>query len=330
MNWISNDQDVMDYSLNKATEEFLENSLQIETRNFIYNFLHTSFDWSDLAQEWRNHKFSYDEKGDTSAKSKHAVWARKQTEELESLLEPSKKFILQLNKLFSQEIIDLNHVSDRIQAAYNYFIIPMDNLVFEILWKIEEVKRLKKAKAFYDELVVLEELQIKAVLRLMKAKLLIETVVQGDTISKEKLTSEEIKYYKVNKLKIIQEEFKNVNVTLIEDEADLERYTSKKKAAKESKKSTVQETYELWLEKNSIKEIAAIRKFTPETILGHLTKLIITQTIKIHDILPEDKILELTEAFKGYKEESVSPLKEKYGDKFTWEELRMFKASLSL
>ena len=330
MNGISNDQDVMDYSLNKATEEFLENSLQIETRNFIYNFLHTSFDWSDLAQEWRNHKFSYDDKGESSAKSKHSVWARKQSEAIESLLEPSKKFILQLHNIFSQNAVDLNHVSDRIQAAYNYFIAPMDNLVFEILWKIEEVKRLKKAKAFYDELVVLEELQIKAVLRLMKAKLLIETVVKGDTISKEKLTSEEIKHYKINKLKIIQEEFKNVNVTLIDDEADLERYNSKKKAPKETKKSTVQETYELWLEKNTIQEIAAIRKFTPETILGHLTKLIITQTIRIEDVLPEDKILELTEAFKGYKEESVSPLKEKYGDKFTWEELRMFKASLNL
>ena len=327
MNGISNDQDVMDYSLNKATEEVLENSLQVETSNFIHNFLHSSFDWSDLAQEWRNHKFSYDEKGETSVKSKHALWASKQTEALESLLESSKKFILQLHKIFSHDAVDLNHVSDRIQAAYNYFIAPMDNLVFEILWKIEEVKRLKKAKAFYDELVVLEELQIKAVLRLMKAKLLIETVVQGDTISKEKLTSEEIKYYKVNKLKIIQEEFKNVNVTLIEDEADLERYTSKKKVTKEPKKSTVQETYELWLEKNSVQEIAAIRKFTPETILGHFTKLIITQKIDIHDVLPEDKIMELTEAFKGYKEESVSPLKEKYGDKFTWEELRMFKAS---
>ncbi|MFM9825248.1 helix-turn-helix domain-containing protein, partial [Flavobacterium sp.] len=330
MNGISNDQDVMDYALNKASDEVLEHSLQIETRNFIHSFLNTSFDWTDLAQEWRNHKFSYDEKGESSAKSKHAIWASKQTEAIESLLDASKKFILQLNKIFSQDILDLNHVSDRIQAAYNYFIVPMDNLVFEILWKIEEVIRIKKAKAFFDELSVLEELQIKGVLQLMKAKLLIETVAQGDTISKEKLTSEEIKHYKANKLKIIQEEFKQVNVTLIEDEADLERYTKKKKGPKETKKSTVQETYELWLEKNTIQEIAAIRKFTPETILGHLTKLIVAQTIQIHDVLPEDKILELTQAFKGYKEESVSPLKEKYGDKFTWEELRMFKASRNI
>lgn len=328
MNGISNDQDVMDYSLNKASEELLKNALHFETKNFIHNYLTTSFDWSELAQEWRNHKFSYSD-SEISTKSKQANWAAKQLEAIDRLLDPSKKFIIQLNKIFNAETVDLNHVSERFQAAYNYFIKPMDDLVFEILWKVEEVKRLKKAKAFYDELMVLEELQTKAVLRLMKAKLLIETVVAGETISKEKLTSDVIKKYISHKTEAIQNQFKEVNVTLIEDEADAERYTKKKKPAKETKKSTVQETYELWLEKNSIKEIAAIRKFTEETILGHLTKLIIEKVISINDVLPEDKIQELTEAFYGYKEESISPLKEKYGDKFTWEELRMFKASLN-
>jgi uncharacterized protein YpbB len=330
MNGISNDQDVMDYSLNKASEEFLENSLQLETRNFIHNYLINSFDWYDLAQEWRNHKFSYDEKGESSEKSKHSVWAAKQLVSIESLLEPSRKFILQLNKLFSQEAVDLNHVLERIEAASNYFLMPMDNLVFEILWKLEEVIRIKKVKAFHDELVILEELQIKAVLRLMKAKLLIETVVNGEEISKEKLSSEAIKQYKINKLKVIQEDFKSLNVTLIEDEADLNRYTKKKKPAKEAKKSTVQETYELWLEKNTIKEIAAIRKLTSQTIGSHIAKLIESGTIPITAVLPEDKLLELDLAFKGYKEETLNGLKEQYGEKFTWDELKMFKASLNL
>lgn len=329
MNGISNDQDVMDYSLNKASEELLKNALHFETKNFIHNYLINSFDWAELAQEWRNHKFSYSDNSESSAKSKQANWAAKQLEAVDRLLDPSQKFILQLNKIFNTETVDLNHVSERFQAAYNYFIKPMDDLVFEILWKVEEVKRLKKAKAFYDELMVLEELQTKAVLRLMKAKLLIETVVAGETISKEKLTSDVIKKYISHKTEAIQNQFKEVNVTLIEDEADIERYTKKKKSTKEPKKSTIQETYELWLEKNSIKEIAAIRKFTEETILSHLTKLIIEKVISINDVLPEDKIQELTEAFYGYKEESISPLKEKYGDKFSWEELRMFKASLN-
>lgn len=328
MNGISNDQDVMDYSLNKASDSFLENALHLETKNFIHNYLITTFDWYDLAQEWRNHRFSYNEDSESSSKSKHAVWAKNQAEVMDQLLEPAKKFMLQLNKIFSLENVDLNHVSQRIDAAFNYFMAPMDNLVFEILWKLEEVVRIKKAKTFHDELVALEELQVKAVLRLMKAKLLIATVVAGETISKEKLTSDAIKYYKIRKTEIIRSKFKEVNVTLIEDEADLERYAKKKKTTKETKKSTVQETYELWLEKNTIKEIAAIRKFTPETILGHLTKLIQEQTITINDVLPEDKILDLAEVFKEYNGESVSPLKEKHGEKFTWEELRMFKASL--
>ncbi|MFV8374249.1 helix-turn-helix domain-containing protein [Flavobacterium sp. LB1P71] len=330
MNGISNDQDVMDYSLNKASDSFLENALHFETKNFIHNYLINSFDWGDLAQEWRNHRFSYSEKSESSEKSKHAVWAKKQTEIIEQLLDPSKKFISQLNKLFSQETADLNHISERIQAAFGYFLEPMDDLVFEILWKLEEVKRIKKVKAFYDELIVLEELQSKAVLRLMKAKLLIETVVAGETISKEKLTSSEIKNYISRKTEAIQNQFKKLNITLIDDDKDIERYTSKKKSdKKETKKSTVQETYELWLEKNSVAEIAAIRKLTIQTIDGHLVRLIQAGTIAITDVLPEDKLRELAEAFRGYKEESLNNLKEQVGEKFTWDELKMFKASLN-
>ncbi len=329
MNGISNDQDVMDYSLNKASDDFLKNSLHFETKNFIHNYLVNTFDWAELAQEWRNHKFSYSDNSESSAKSKQANWAAKQLEAIDRLLDPSQKFIVQLNKIFNAETVDLNHVSERFLAAYNYFIKPMDDLVFEILWKVEEVKRLKKAKAFYEELMVLEELQTKAVLRLMKAKLLIETVVAGETISKEKLTSDVIKKYISHKTEAIQAQFKEVNVTLIEDEADVERYTKKKKATKEPKKSTIEETYELWLAKNSIQDIANIRKLTSQTIEGHLVKLIQAKKVSVQDVLPLDKIEELAEAFRYYKEESLTGMKEQFGEKYTWDELRMFKASLN-
>lgn len=330
MNGISNDQDVMDYSLNKASEELLKKSLHFETKNFIHNYLINSFDWSDLAQEWRNHKFSYSEKSESSEKSKHSVWAARQLTAIDSLMDPSKKFIHQLNKIFNSETVDLLHVSERVQAAFSYFLKPMDGLVFEILWKLEEVKRIKKVKAFYDELIVLEELQTKAVLRLMKAKLLIETVVAGEAISKEKLTSDEIKKYLTRKTEAIQNQFKKVHVTLIEGEKDLERYSAKKKpGGKAPKKSTVDITHELWLDKNSIQDIATIRKLTAQTIESHLVKLIQSKKVSVQDILPQDKIKELGEAFKHYKEESLTAMKEQFGEKYSWDELRMFKASLN-
>jgi len=36
----------------------------------------------------------------------------------------------------------------------------------------------------------------------------------------------------------------------------------------------------------------------------------------------------LTKVFKGYKEETLNTLKEQVGNKFTWDELKIFKASL--
>jgi hypothetical protein len=328
MNGISSDEDVMEYAENKANETVLENRLKQETKKFIHNYLNVSFDWTDLAQEWRNHKFSYNENSEQATKSKHATWAKIQAESIENLLDPSRKFITQLERLFKDDAFDFNFISQRIFAAYNYFFQPMDKLVYEILWKLEEIVRTKKAKAFHDELLVLEDLQIKSVLRLMKAKMLIETVVKGELISKEKLVSEEIKYYKIKKLETIREEFKKSNATLVEDDADFERYSKKKKTIKEPKKSTVQETFELWQEKKSVEEIAAIRKFTVGTIYGHLIKLMEAGTISMSEILPEEKIQELTESFKGFEGESLGELKEQYGDQFTWDELKIFKSSL--
>lgn len=329
MNGISNDQDVMDYAQNKATDELLKNSLHFETKNFIHNYLINSFDWADLAQEWRNHKYSYTDSAIASGKSKHANWASKQLEAIDSLVDPARNFIKQLNKIFNTETVDLIHVSERIQAAYDYFFKPMDDLVFEVLWKIEEVKRMKKGKAFFDELTILEELQSKAVLKLMKAKLLIETVVAGETISKEKLSSEEIKKYISRKTEAIQNQFKDSHVTLIEDDVDANRYTSKKATKKPAKKSTVQETYELWVEKNSIADIATIRVLTKQTIYSHFVQLIQTKAVSINEVLPEDKIKTLAEAFQGYKEESLNTLMENNSDKFTWNEARMYKATLN-
>jgi hypothetical protein len=330
MNGISNDQDVMDYSLNKASEKHLENALHFETKNFIHQYLVQTFQWVDLAQEWRNHQFIYNENSQVTSKAKFSYWAKEQTERIDKIVEPAKKFIQQLNVLFNNDTVDLNHISERIQAAYTYFFGPMDELVFEILWKLEEVKRLKKAKTYFDELVTLEEIQTKAVLRLMKAKLLIETVVAGETISKEKLSSPEIKLYISRKISSIQETFKKVNTNLIDDDLDEVRYLSKKKTKSPTKKTTVEETFDLWKQNNSIAQIASIRVLTKQTIYGHFVKLVQSKQIAIEDIIPIDKLVQLADAFKGYKEESLSVLMENHGDKFSWEEARMFKASLNL
>jgi len=329
MNGISNDQDVMNYSLNKASEAALAESLQQDTRKYLHNYLKSTFDWADLAQEWRNHQFSYNDKSDISEKSKHTNWGQKQAETIGEVLDPSRKFLSQLDKFFAADNFDINQISERIHAAYNYFFSIMDRIVYAILWKLEEVKRVKKAQAYFDELVLLEEMQIKAVLQLMKAKLLINTIASGAEISKENLTSNEIKSYRNNKISEIQTQFKELNIKLISDDADTDRYM-KKKSSKTvvPKKSTTQETYELWLQSNSISEIAAIRKLTPQTIYGHFVKLIESEQVQLQEVMPDDKIEALTLIFNGFKGESLNELMEIHGDKFTWNDMRLYKATI--
>ncbi|MDI1316872.1 helix-turn-helix domain-containing protein [Flavobacterium sp.] len=329
MNGISNDDDVMDYATNKASTDILQEALRKETKNFIHNYLKETFNWSAMAQEWRNHKFSYLD-SDVSAKSKHSNWAVQQLEFCEALMDPSAKFMSQLDKLFREENVDFNFINDRIQSAYTYFYDKLDALVYQVLYKIEEVKRIKLVKQFYEELLVLEEIQTNAILRLMKAKKLVEIVLAEKTMNKESLNIPEIMNYKRIKLERISEDFKKNNLNLIEETEGLSYYQpKKKKSEKVVKKPTTQITYELWTDKNSIEEIAFLRKLTVGTIMGHFTKLIQDKKVDINAIFPEDKIKALEKVFKNHKEESLNPLKEKVGEQFSWDELRMFKASLN-
>lgn len=326
MNGISNDEEVMQYAENKVNEEILDDILHQETKKFLLDFLKNSFEWNSLLLEWRNHLQNYDQK---TEKSSHYLWIKKQVDALTDMLEPARKFKMQLDQLFSRETIDYQFIEQRVNAAYDYFFPILDGIVYDVLWKLEEIKRRQKAKTLFEELIFLEEIQVKSVLRLMKAKLMIKTIASGKVISKENLFSEQTKHYKLNKTAIVQNEFKKQNFSILEDEATDNRYTSKSKTKKMPQKNTVQETFELWKAQNSIKEIAVLRKLTTQTISGHIAKLIELQTIKLHEVLPEDKIQELAVAFQDYHEESLGPLKEKFGDQFTWEELKMYKASLA-
>jgi uncharacterized protein YpbB len=330
MNGISNDDDVMNYSANKASTDVLQSELQKQTKLFLHHYLKNSFDWTELAQEWRNHKFSYLD-SDLSAKSKHKNWADEQLDFCEALLDPAKKFRSQLDKIFNDDKVDFKFINERIQAAYGYFFEKIDTLEYQILYKIEEIKRIKQVKQFYQELQVIEELQTNAVLRLMKAKKLIENVMNETILDKQSLNSSEIKNYKRIKTERVIEDFKKKNINLIEEQEDVSYYQpKKKKSEKEAKKPTTQITYELWVDKNSIEEIALIRKLTVGTILTHFTKLVQDKAVAINDVLPEDKLKSLSKLFENYNEETLNTMKEQVGEDFSWNELRLFKASLNV
>jgi hypothetical protein len=79
MNGFANDEDVMRYAETRAETEILDSALQDETQKYLRQSLKDSFTWNDLAQEWRNHFFSYAQDTSKSVKSKHKNWAKART-----------------------------------------------------------------------------------------------------------------------------------------------------------------------------------------------------------------------------------------------------------
>lgn len=121
LNGITNDQEVMQYAENKADNNKIVAELQKETHQFIQSYIKNSFDWHELAQQWRNHRFSYQDITEKAEKAKHLNWIIQTEEQVATLLEPAQKFIAQLHKLFHSEEVDLSHIYQRIQSAHNYF-----------------------------------------------------------------------------------------------------------------------------------------------------------------------------------------------------------------
>lgn len=334
MNGLSNDHHVMQYATNRADEKQLETSLEAETKAFLLDFLQNAFEWRDLDAQWRAHEASYLMAGAKSEKAKHKVWALRQASSVHDLIDASQKFISQLDKLFRRQPFDLDFVSERVNAAYEYFFKTLDAIVYSTLKKIEEVKKLKQIKSYVEELEELDEVQITAVLNLKRAKILLENVRDGKEITRENVFSAELQNYKIAKLASIRQELRQ-NPSLMDLEpdfedliiqvADLKKTKSKEKA---EKKSSTQVTLDMLKENKTVEQIAALRMLSVATVLGHIVKLIKEEVIELDNILSAEKIEALTAAFEGYEEESLAPLKEKHGEAFTWEELKLYRASL--
>ena len=86
-------------------------------------------------------------------------------------------------------------------------------------------------------------------------------------------------------------------------------------------------TLDLIQEGYTIEQIARQRQLSENTINNHIINLIKAEKIELKDVMDEERIRQLEDFFDGYSENSLTPLKDKLGDKVTWDELKLFRAS---
>jgi uncharacterized protein YpbB len=332
MNGLSNDQQVMQYASTKAEATQLLEVLEEDTIEFLKNYIITSFDWRDMATKWRIHEASYGSSASKSEKSKHSQWAARQSKVILDALEPSQKFVVQLTNLFSVRPLNLQLISERVAAANNYFMKSIEGSLMSVMAKKEEVKRIKKIKSYYEELEEIEEDLFELIAGLKRSFKLVQLLLENKEFTKDAIWSDDLLYYKKELLDRVKSELQPV-ATLMdyteEEEALLNKRIAplKNSTSKKTKKSTYEITYEMLKEGKSVAQISAERVMSESTIYSHFTNLIKQQQLSIDEILDAKRIKELDVIFEDYNETSLTPLKEKVGDAFTWEELRLFKAS---
>ncbi|HLN95259.1 MAG TPA: helix-turn-helix domain-containing protein [Flavobacterium sp.] len=324
MNGMRTDDDVVDFASQRADHATLEATFEVESRLFIRDFLLDTFQWDALIAALREHVESYRHEG-KGEKAKQASWAQQQLNTIAGCGEPTRKFQAQLAHLFSTKEPDIDFVSQRLDAAIAYFQPMVEQVLEAVIWKMEEVARWKKGRQFYQELEELEnELTIR-ILRLFRARDMVAVIRDRRPLEKTTLTENHSGYRDAIR-KRVRDAYREANGGNGSDDRPSARKGKKEPA--EKKKSTVIQTYELWCEKRSVREIAELRSLTTQTINGHIAKLVEARAIALHEVLPEERIAELAQIFEGYEDPSLGPLKERHGDRFTWDELKLYKAGL--
>lgn len=328
LNGISVNEDVKDFSKNKFPKEKLNETLENASMNHLFNELLSAFDWVDFYNDWKSHQVSYAKMGSKSLKAENNAWAANQFQQLTSIMEPARKFRIQLNNLFAAEKNDLLLIEERVTAAYNYFYPVLDKLVYATLKKMGEIQQQKSHKQYNEELQELDEKGTNVVLKLKKGLNLLNAVLSGRSISKEVIWSNDVLNYKLTKIELVKSELRKTNSTFQFDEGAIQIKTKTKKSTKTKKVSTYDQTLALIKEGKSIREIAAERQLGKSTITGHCVRLIRTEKIELHEVMESKKINQLYDAFEEFEGSSLTPLKEKHGDKFTWDDLKLYHASL--
>jgi DNA polymerase III delta prime subunit len=333
LNGLENDKQVMSYTTQQPDESKLNNYLSEDTIHYIHKLLTHSYDFRDLATAWRIHDASYVLLGSKSDKGKQRAWSNQQYAVIQTLVQPAEKFIQQLHKLCSQRPVNLPFLLERIEAANHYFIKPLENCAYSTLKKMEEMKRIRKIKAYIEELEELDEIHFKLLMGLKRCSLVVKRLINNEEITKESTWTPEILGYKQDILERIKSTLRQAQGDLlVEVEEELPQLAIKKKDKKQDKEKTKKSTYEITLELfregKNISAIASERVMSEGTIYSHFTRLIQSGEIEISEVMEKEKLKALENIFEDYHEQSLTPLKEQVGDAFTWEELKLYRASL--
>lgn len=100
------------------------------------------------------------------------------------------------------------------------------------------------------------------------------------------------------------------------------------KKLKKKKEETKKISFDLFREGRTIAQIAGIRKFSTNTIEGHLTHYVGTGEINLSEFVSKEKADLIASHFEGNDDYKMGPVKESLGEEVSWSEIRFVVSHL--
>ena len=319
-NGINNNGEVIGYAENKASEKEVQTACYTGKTEFLQENILNTFQWNTLLEEWVLHRNSYS--GEIGNKNLYKDWASQQLVRVQELVTVSEKFIKQLKTLFNNAT-DVQHIFERVAKGITYFTPLLKQLWYEVLLVEGKIANQKKVKQFFTELKELDNSLSETLKKLFRLEQMIQLAQSDQPFDKEKIHSA--------KLETLYTELTGkINNILKNEKLFIGEYPlSKDDKPKKEKRSTYDITLQLWKEGKTVAEIAKERTLSQATIYSHIAKCIEQDKIAITEVLPEKTINELNTLFKENEElTTLKSLYEKTEERYSWDELRLFRAYL--
>jgi len=319
-NGINNNGEVIGYAENKASEKEVQTACYTGKTEFLQENILNTFQWNTLLEEWVLHRNSYS--GEIGNKNLYKDWATQQLVRVQELVTVSEKFIKQLRILFNNAT-DVQHIFERVAKGITYFTPLLEQLWYEVLLVEEKIANQKKVKQFFTELKELDNSLSETLKKLFRLEQMVQLAQSDQPFNKEKIHSAKLETLYTKLTGKINNILKNEKLFIGE------YLPSKDDKPKKEKRSTYDITLQLWKEGKTVAEIAKERTLSQATIYSHIAKCIEQDKIAITEVLPEETINELNAIFKENEElTTLKSLYEKTEERYSWDELRLFRAYL--
>jgi len=316
LNVISSDAQVIRFASTKKEMQEMTGILAVEIFVFLKAFIFKTFDLFNAIEILRLHVDTYNKSEQNSEKQKHFSWATEQYELLETEKKHAQTFTKHLQQLLNHQNPDLIAALKRLQAAEEYFVGKFKTVLINIRKQREKMVRFSKTKAYTEELSELETVLLNQLIAFIKATVLLKGVLDGEEITKEHFAN-------AKKDEIYKSLFQAAQSVRGEDKFN--NFSEPPIKPKKILGETYLVTYNAFLSGKSPQEIAQERSMALGTIYTHLGKFVAKGKIKIETLLSKQAIDDMMFASQDFDGVSITSIKEKLNDKYSWEELRLFK-----